>query len=111
MTINKNEAILKRQKYSTRFKNEDMDFMPNWTIAVSQIVGMSPSQAFNAVVGIEDANLPLSSITTPVELGAYEPGPTQPQKVDKMKMSHGSESGRVKINTALTAGVLSSEIW
>ena len=30
--MKKNEAILKRQKYNTRFKNEDMDFMLNWTI-------------------------------------------------------------------------------
>jgi len=45
----KNEVILKRQKYSTRFKNEDMDFMLSWTIGASQIIGMSPSQAFYAV--------------------------------------------------------------
>ncbi len=56
MTINKNEAILKRQKYSTRFKNEDMDFMLNWTIGVSQIIGMSPSQAFYAVHDMKDGD-------------------------------------------------------
>ena len=54
--MKKNEAILKRQKYSTRFKNDDMDFMLNWTIGVSQIIGMSPSQVFNAVQGIKDGN-------------------------------------------------------
>lgn len=51
-----NEVILKRQKYSTRFKNGDMDFMLNWTIGVSQIIGMSPSQAFYAVHGIKDGD-------------------------------------------------------
>jgi pimeloyl-ACP methyl ester carboxylesterase len=50
------EAILKRQKYKTRFKNEDMDFMLNWTIGVSQIIGMSPSQVFYAAEGIKDGD-------------------------------------------------------
>ena len=54
--MKKNEAILKRQKYSTRFKNDDMDFMLNWTIGVSQIIGMSPSQVFYAVQGIKDGD-------------------------------------------------------
>ena len=54
--MKKNEAILKRQKYSTRFKNEDMDFMLNWMIGVSQIIGMSPSQVFHAVQGIKDGD-------------------------------------------------------
>ena len=54
--MKKNEAILKRQKYSTRFKNEDMDFMLNWIIGVSQIIGMSPSQVFHAVQGIKDGD-------------------------------------------------------
>ena len=44
--MDKNEVILKRQMYRTRFKNEDMDFMLNWMIGVSQIIGMSPSQVF-----------------------------------------------------------------
>ena len=54
--MKENEAILKRQKYSTRFKNADMDFMLNWTIGVSQIIGMSPSQAFYAVHAIKDGD-------------------------------------------------------
>ena len=54
--MKKTEAILKRQKYSTRFKNEDMDFMLNRTIGVSQIIGMSPSQVFHAVQGIKDGD-------------------------------------------------------
>ena len=40
--MKENEVIVKRQKCSTRFKNGDMDFMFNWTIGVSQIIGMSP---------------------------------------------------------------------
>ena len=54
--MKKTQAILKRQKYSTRFKNEDMDFMLNWMIGVSQIIGMSPSQVFHAVQGIKDGD-------------------------------------------------------
>jgi len=33
-----------------------MDFTLNWTIGVSQIIGMSPSQAFYAVHGIKDGD-------------------------------------------------------
>jgi hypothetical protein len=54
--MKENEAILKRQKYSTRFKNEDMDFMLNWAVGVSQIIGMSPSQVFYAVHGMKDGD-------------------------------------------------------
>lgn len=54
--MKENEVILQRQKYSTRFKNGDMDFMFNWTIGVSQIIGMSPSQVFYAVHGIKDGD-------------------------------------------------------
>lgn len=52
--MQENEVILKRQKYNTRFKNGDMDFVFNWTIGVSQIIGMSASQAFYAVHTIKD---------------------------------------------------------
>ena len=52
--MQENEAILKRQKYNIRFKNGDMDFMLNWAIGISQIIGMSASQAFYAVHGIKD---------------------------------------------------------
>lgn len=54
--MKENEVILKRQKYSTRFKNGDMDFLFNWTVGVSQIIGMAPSQAFYAVYGIKDGD-------------------------------------------------------
>jgi pimeloyl-ACP methyl ester carboxylesterase len=54
--MRESEVILKRQKCSTRFKNGDMDFMFNWMIGVSQIIGMSPSQAFYAVHGIRDGD-------------------------------------------------------
>ena len=33
------QAILKRQATSIRFKNQDMDFILNWWIGVSQIFG------------------------------------------------------------------------
>ncbi len=54
--MKENEAILKRQKFNTRFKNEDMDFMFNWAVGISQIIGMSPSQVFIAVHGIKDGD-------------------------------------------------------
>ena len=50
------EAILKRQKINVRFKNEDMDFMLNWAIGVSQIIGLTPSQIFYAVHDIKDGD-------------------------------------------------------
>lgn len=54
--MQENDVILKRQKYNTRFKNGDMDFMFNWALGVSQIVGMSPSQVFYAVHDIRDGD-------------------------------------------------------
>ena len=54
--MKENEAILKRQMYNTRFKNADMDFMFNWAVGVSQIIGMSAAQVFNAVHGIKDGD-------------------------------------------------------
>jgi len=54
--MKENQAILKRQKYNIRFKNNDMDFMLNWSIGISQIIGMSASQAFYAVHGIRDGD-------------------------------------------------------
>jgi pimeloyl-ACP methyl ester carboxylesterase len=54
--MKENEAILKRQSFNTKFKNEDMDFMLNWAIGISQIIGMSPSQIFYAVHNIKDGD-------------------------------------------------------
>jgi pimeloyl-ACP methyl ester carboxylesterase len=54
--MKENEAILQRQSFNTKFKNEDMDFMLNWAIGISQIIGMSPSQIFYAVHNIKDGD-------------------------------------------------------
>lgn len=54
--MKENEVILKRQKQSTYFKNEDMDFMFNWAVGVSQIIGMSPSQIFHAIKNVNNGN-------------------------------------------------------
>jgi len=54
--MKENEVILKRQKYNTRFKNEDMDFMFNWAVGGSQIIGLSPSQIFYTVQSIKDGD-------------------------------------------------------
>ncbi len=51
-----NDVILARQKINTRFKNADMDFMFNWAVGVSQIVGMSASQIFYALHNIKDGD-------------------------------------------------------
>jgi alpha-beta hydrolase superfamily lysophospholipase len=54
--MKENEVIVKRQKYNTRFKNGDMDFMFNWAVGVSQIIGMAPSQIFYALHDIKDGD-------------------------------------------------------
>lgn len=54
--MKRDELILKRQKYNIRFKNEDMDFIFNWIIGISQIIGMAPAQAFFAVHGMKDGD-------------------------------------------------------
>lgn len=51
-----NEAILQRQTHSIRFRNPDMDFMLNWAIGISQIIGLSPSQVFYAIRGLRDGD-------------------------------------------------------
>jgi len=54
--MEQSEVVLKRQEFSTRFKNGDMDFIFNWFVGVSQIIGMAPSQVFLAVHGIRDGD-------------------------------------------------------
>lgn len=50
------EPILTRQTYTTKFKNEDMDFTLNWAIGVSQMIGLSASQILYAVHDIKDGD-------------------------------------------------------
>lgn len=50
------DVILKRQKVKLRFKNGDMDFMLNWLIGISQIIGMSTSQIYYALRNVQDGN-------------------------------------------------------
>ena len=54
--MEENVVILTRQKINTKFKNGDMDFMLNWAIGVSQIIGMAPSQVFYAVHNVKDGD-------------------------------------------------------
>jgi alpha-beta hydrolase superfamily lysophospholipase len=54
--MKENEIIFQRQKFNTRFKNSDMDFMFNWAVGVGQLIGMAPSQIFYAVHGIKDGD-------------------------------------------------------
>jgi pimeloyl-ACP methyl ester carboxylesterase len=54
--MKENEAIMKRQAFNLRFKNEDMDFMLNWAIGIGQIVGLSASQVFYAIHNIKDGD-------------------------------------------------------
>jgi hypothetical protein len=51
-----NEVILTRQKAKIRFKNGDMDFIFNWFLGVSQLIGLSPAQVFFAVNGIREGD-------------------------------------------------------
>ena len=50
------EAIFTRHKFNTKFKDADMDFMMNWAIGISQIIGMAPSQIFYAVHDVRNGN-------------------------------------------------------
>lgn len=55
--MKKDAVILKRQKYNTRFKNSDMDFMFNWAVGISQIIGMAPSQIFYALHDVKEGDV------------------------------------------------------
>jgi hypothetical protein len=50
------EVLVKRQTMRTWFKNEDMDFMFNWAIGISEILGMSPSQVLLAAHDVKDGD-------------------------------------------------------
>ncbi len=54
--MKENEVIVKRQTITTRFKNADMDFMFNWAVGISQIIGLSASQVFYALHDIKDGD-------------------------------------------------------
>jgi pimeloyl-ACP methyl ester carboxylesterase len=54
--MNTTQPIFKRQTRSIRFKNADMDFMLNWMIGITQIIGMSPAQVLAAVHGVRDGD-------------------------------------------------------
>lgn len=51
-----NEAILQRQRTRLRFKNQDMDFILNWALGASQVVGLSPAQLFYAVQDVKEGD-------------------------------------------------------
>lgn len=44
--MQKNDRILKRQKYKIRFTNEDMDFTFNWLLGIGELFGMSHGELF-----------------------------------------------------------------
>ncbi len=54
--MKESEVIVKRQNVNTRFKNSDMDFMFNWAVGVSNIIGMATSQLFYALHDIKDGD-------------------------------------------------------
>lgn len=80
--MKENEVILTRQKINTKFKNGDMDFMLNWAIGISQIIGMSPAQIFYAVHNIKDGD--------PVgwRKGFQEQGYYQVQRAQQLMAEH-----------------------
>jgi hypothetical protein len=55
--MNDDEAVVRRETYSTRFKNEDLEYFSNYAIGVGQIIGMSASQEFLAIYDIKDGDL------------------------------------------------------
>lgn len=54
--MNEKQAIWQRQQVTTRFKNQDMDYMLNWALGVSQILGMSPGQIFYTIHDLKDGD-------------------------------------------------------
>lgn len=50
------DGVLRRQSTRTRFKNSDMDFALNWTLGVSQIIGLSPGEVLAAISTIKDGD-------------------------------------------------------
>jgi len=54
--MDSSQLIVAREASKVRFQNGDMDFVLNWTIDVSQSVGMAPSQAFHALRDVKDGD-------------------------------------------------------
>ncbi len=54
--MGRRDEVLRRQSARTKFKNSDMDFAFNWTLGVSQIIGMSPGEVLAAVSTTKDGD-------------------------------------------------------
>ncbi|MGT2845820.1 alpha/beta hydrolase family protein [Streptococcus massiliensis] len=54
--MKKDQAILKRQASKIKFRNKDMDFILNWVMGISQIVGMSAAEVLQVVEPVRDGN-------------------------------------------------------
>ena len=50
------DVIVKREQVHLRFTNEEMDFMFNWVLGMSEIVGLSHGEIFYAIAGIKDGD-------------------------------------------------------
>ena len=50
------DGVLRRQSTRTRFKNSDMDFALNWTLGVSQVIGMGPGEVLSAISTVRDGD-------------------------------------------------------
>ena len=48
--------VLRRQSTRTKFKNSDMDFALNWTLGVSQVIGMGPGEVLSAISTVRDGD-------------------------------------------------------
>ncbi len=77
-----NEVIVKRQKYTNRFKNEDMDFVFNWAVGVTQIIGLSAAQVYEAVRDIQDGD------AAAWRAGFYRQGECQLQQAHALSANH-----------------------
>ena len=54
--MGRRDEVLRRQSARTKFKNSDMDFAFNWTLGVSQIIGMGPGEVLAAISTVRDGD-------------------------------------------------------
>ena len=50
------DEVLRRQSTRTKFKNSDMDFALNWTLGVSQVIGMAPGEVLATISTVRDGD-------------------------------------------------------
>lgn len=51
--MKKHEVILKRQTVRTRFRNQDLDFMLNWSLGIADLLGMGPALVLSTAARVK----------------------------------------------------------